>query len=81
MVLMGVSLPVMELTGCGKRHVELTFYLLPRLPMSRHYASPLACGQRAESRGARGLLLCAGCAELHGLKQSKPKTGAGAALR
>jgi len=71
----------MEIRGCGKRDVELTFYLIPGQPMSGHRVSPLFCGQRAEGSGRRGLLLCANCAELHGLKQTKPKTGANAALR
>jgi hypothetical protein len=66
---MDVTSAVMKVNGCGNRSVELTFYLLPRQPMSMYRALPLACGQRAESRGGRGVLLCADCAERHGLKQ------------
>ena len=75
----GRKLPVMEFTGCGKRDVELTFYRIPRLPMSRHRVSRICCGERAESSGGRGMLLCADCAELHGLKQGKLKGSANAA--
>jgi len=49
---------------------------LARQLMSGHRLSPLACGQRAESRGGRGVLLCVDRAERHGLNQSKPQTGA-----
>ena len=65
----------MEINGCGKRNVELTFYLLPNQPMSKHRVSPPACGQRAESLVGRGVLLCADCAGLHGLNGVTGKVG------
>ena len=71
---MGVISAAMKVKGCGKRRVELTFYLLPGMPMSNQSVSPLACGQPAESRGGHGVLLCGVCAELHGLKLKKPET-------
>jgi len=71
---MGISWAVMQIRGCGRRSVELTFYLLPGVPKSGHDAPPLACGQHAESRGSRGVLLCPDCADLHGLKSGKPET-------
>jgi hypothetical protein len=71
---MSVSWAVMEVRGCGKGDVELTFDLVRAMRMSRDSLSPLACGQRSESRGGRGVLLCGDCAELHGLKLRKPET-------
>jgi hypothetical protein len=64
----------MEVRGCGKRDVELTFYLTRGMPFSRDRVSGLVCGEHAESRGGRGVLLCRDCAELHGLKLKKPET-------
>jgi len=43
--------------------------------MSLYRASPLACGQRAESRGGRGVPLCADCAERNGLKRKPQPDG------
>jgi hypothetical protein len=71
---MSVSWAVMEVRGCRKRDVELTFYLVRGMRMSRDSLSPFACGQQAESRGGRGLQLCADCADAHGLKPRKPDT-------
>jgi len=63
----------MEIKGCGKRNAVLTFYVVPKEPKSKHRASGLACGQRAESSGGRGVLLCVECAEGYGFKSSKQK--------
>jgi hypothetical protein len=64
----------MKLKGCGKRGVELTFYRVRGMLVSRRRVPPLTCGERAESRGGRGVLLCPDCADLHGLKPGKPET-------
>jgi len=63
----------MRVKGCGKRSVELTFYLLPGVRRLRLRASPLACGQYAESLGGRGILLCLDCADAHGLTRTSRK--------
>jgi len=63
----------MEIKGCGKRKTSLTFYVVSAEPKSRHRVSGLACGQRAETAGGRGVLLCAECADGYGFKPSKQK--------
>jgi len=69
-----VSVSVMKVKGCGKRGVELTFYRVRGMLVSRRRVPPLTCGERAESRAGRGVLLCPDCADLHGLKPGKPET-------
>jgi hypothetical protein len=44
-------------------HVSASSGWATRLPMSRHHVSRLTCGQRAESRGGRVVVLCADCAK------------------
>jgi hypothetical protein len=61
----------MKVKGCGKRGVELTFYRVRGMLVSRRRVPPLTCGERAESRAGRGVLLCPDCADLHGLKPGK----------
>jgi hypothetical protein len=71
---MGVNCAAMDVRGCARRDVELTFYLVPGMRRSRDRISSLACGQRAESRGRRGVLLCRDCVELCGLTLKKAET-------
>jgi len=61
----------MDIKGCGKSSETLTFHVLPKEPMSKHHVIDLACGQRAESSGGRGVLLCHQCAGLYGFKVFK----------
>jgi hypothetical protein len=63
----------MEIKGCGKRNANLTFYVVPKEPKSRHRVSGLACGQQAETSGGRGVLLCAECADGYRFKSPKQK--------
>jgi hypothetical protein len=57
----------MGIKGCGKRRVNLTFYLVPKEPKSRDRVEEFACGQRVEATIGRGILLCAACAAAYGL--------------
>jgi hypothetical protein len=61
----------MDIKGCGKRSVVLTFYVVPDELKSRHRVEGLACGQRAETIRGRGVLLCAECADAYGFNLSK----------
>ena len=60
----------MDIKGCGKRDVGLTFYLLRSATKStQDKFDRIACGQLAETTGgSRGVLLCERCAGLHGFK-------------
>jgi hypothetical protein len=62
---------VMRVKGCGKRNSDLMFYRLPGVPRTPDSLSRLACGDRAECRGDRGLVLCVNCARLHGLLRER----------
>jgi hypothetical protein len=64
----------MEVKGCGERGVELTFYRVRGMLVSRRRVLPLTCGERAESPAGHGVLLCPDCAGLHGQKPGKPET-------
>jgi hypothetical protein len=66
---------VMQIKGCGYRNSQLTFYRLPGVPKSPDSISRLACGDRAESRGDRGVVLCVNCARLHGLRREQSRVG------
>jgi hypothetical protein len=67
------KLTVMDIKGCGRRNVSLTFYVVPKEPESRHRLEGLFCGQRAETKLGRGVLLCAACADRHGFRPPKRK--------
>jgi hypothetical protein len=57
----------MEIKGCGKGRVNLTFYVVPKPPKSRDRVEEFACGQRVEATIGRGILLCAACAAAYSL--------------